>query len=240
MAGIVIEELRPDTAAPARIIGMTMRQRYAPTSLLPRAAAVAAAVTVALAVAVTGLLTCGPALAGKAHEHGAGKLNLVQEGAAYTLELELPLDTLVGFERAPRNAAERQAAQVALNRLRDAAALFRTQPASSGCTVSLKDVAAPLLEAPAVSAGPSAASTGANQKPAAKPAGTGAEAPDTHADATAIYSVQCPQQAAPQRLEVTLFEVFPRLKRLDVQTVLSAGQGRAKLSPSSRLLDLRR
>lgn len=164
------------------------------------------------ATALSSLLACGHALAGKAHEHGAGKLNLVQEGAAYTLELELPLDTLVGFERAPRNAAERQAAKAALARLRDAAALFRTQPASAGCALSATDVVAPLLESPS----------------------------ESHADATATYTLQCPPQATPQRLEVALFEAFPRLKRLEVQTVLVSGQGRLKLSPSSRVIELRR
>ena len=175
-------------------------------------------------------------MAGKAHEHGAGKLNLVQEGTAYSLELELPLDTLVGFERAPRTAAERQAALAAMARLRDAQALFRTQPASTGCTVSVTGITAPLLEAPAA-----AASTNADAKPASKAApASGHTSVDIHADASATYTLQCPPQAAPQRLELRLFEAFPRLKRLEVQTVLASGQGRLKLSPSNRQIDLRR
>ena len=46
--------------------------------------------------------------------------------------------------------------------------------------------------------------------------------------------------ATPQRLEMKIFGVFPRLKRLEVQTVLATGQGRLKLSPSNRQIDLRR
>jgi hypothetical protein len=197
---------------------------------------------IAAATALSSLVACGPAMAGKAHEHGAGKLNLVQEGTAYSLELELPLDTLVGFERAPRTDAERRAAQAAMARLRDADALFRTQPASTACTVSVTGITAPLLEAPAAGA-----STNADAKPASKAANTGAQAAastntsvDTHADATATYTLHCPPQATPQRLELRLFEAFPRLKRLEVQTVLASGQGRLKLSPSNRQIDLRR
>ena len=207
--------------------------------LQERRLAVVLRASMAAAVLST-LLAGGPAVAGKAHEHGAGKLNLVQEGAIYTLELELPLDTLVGFERAPRTAGERQAAQAAMARLRDATALFRPQPASVGCTASTKAVAAPLLEAPAATAAAPAPTADASRDTAANPAPAGAKAVDTHADATATYTLQCPSQAALQRLEVNLFEAFPRLKRLEVQLVLATGQGRLKLSPSSRHIELRR
>lgn len=177
------------------------------------------------AAVFSSMVAGGSAMAGKAHEHGAGKLNLVQEGAAYTLELELPLDTLVGFERAPRTPAERQAAEAAMARLRDPAALFRIQPATAACTVSSTALAVPWLESP------QAAETGQT---------SGDSRSHTHADATATYTLQCQSQATPQRLEIKLFDAFPRLKRLDVQTVMAKGQGRLKLSPGSRVIELPR
>jgi hypothetical protein len=221
VAGIVIEEQQPSARAMCLINGLTMRECNSYKPNRRPAAMLAAAELVALALAVTGLLNCGPAVAGKAHEHGAGKLKLVQDGAIYVLQLELPLDTVVGFERAPRTAAERQAAQAALARLRDPAGLFRTQPASAGCTISAAEIAVPMLEATAV--------------PPIQPAHAHA-----HADATATYTLQCLPQAAPQRLEVMLFEAFPRIKRLELQSALASGQGRVNLTSGSRMIDLRR
>lgn len=235
MVGIAIEAPLTEARTTFPRPGLTMSALGITFTGPQPTSARAATVTAVMA----GLLFTTSAHAGKAHEHGAGKLNLVQDSAAYTLELELPLDTLVGFERAPRTAAERQAAQAALARLRDPAALFRTQPASAGCTISAADIAAPLLEASAAPPSQNAQAKAATQA-SAKPAPSGTQVADAHADAAATYTLQCPPQAAPQRLEVMLFEAFPRLKRLEVQTALAGGQGRVKLSPGSRMIDLRR
>ena len=43
------------------------------------------------------------------HVHGEGRLDVVIDRDQLTLSLELPLDAAVGFERAPRNEAERAA-----------------------------------------------------------------------------------------------------------------------------------
>jgi len=63
-------------------------------------------------LAVTSL--CLPftlAMAGAAHEHGKGHVDIAVEPAGLSLSLRLPADSTVGFERAPATAAER--AQVA-------------------------------------------------------------------------------------------------------------------------------
>jgi hypothetical protein len=176
-------------------------------------------IRVALSVlSLLGLLfSVGTAQAGKAHEHGAGKLNIVQDGTGtYSLELELPLDSLVGFERPPRTATERQAAEAAMARLRDPAVLFRLPPAA-GCAVHLKEVTVW-----------AAAERGASATQSAS----------AHADAHASFGVQCPSRATAQSLDLLLFDAFPRLKRLDVQAALSAGQRRFKLTPTQRRVDL--
>ena len=69
----------------------------------------------------------GAAWAGKAHEHGALKLDIAVEGTTLSIGMEAPLDNLLGFERAPRTDAERKAAADVLTRLRSpdkAPALF--------------------------------------------------------------------------------------------------------------------
>lgn len=76
-----------------------------------------------------------PALAASPHQHGVARLDVGVESGRVTLELEMPLDNAVGFERAPRDDAERQRLDAALARLRDGAALFGIDP-SAGCTLA--------------------------------------------------------------------------------------------------------
>jgi hypothetical protein len=175
------------------------------------------------AIAGLGLLCLSAAAAaGKAHEHGAVQLDIAVEAAEVSLAVEMPLDSLLGFERAPRTQAERQAAAAALAKMRDGAALFRFDAAAQ-CTLASAKVEAPLLE------------------PAAKPAATAAAKPPAageHADLDASYTFRCAQPARLATLEVLLFDAFPRVARVTVQAVLPHGQHKAVLRRAARTVRL--
>lgn len=162
-------------------------------------------------------LAAGPASAGKAHEHGALRMDLSLEGADLSIALAMPLDSAVGYERAPRTEAERQAAAAALARLRDGAAMFRPDAAAQ-CSLTSAAVSAPVLERPA-------------------PAG---QAADGHADLDATYVFRCTQPAKLLQLEVLLFDAFKRVDRIDVQAALPHGQRKATLLKTARVLRLAR
>jgi hypothetical protein len=148
----------------------------------------------------------------RAHVHGVARMMLSMEGTQLQAELELPLDTLLGFERAPRTPAERDAAAAALARLRDTVNVLRITPEKS-CEVIEAQVQAPVLE--------------------------GKAAPrDGHADALLSLRYTCSPTAAPQRLEVLLFQPFKRLDRIDVQMVLPQGQGKAVLRRTAPTVNL--
>ncbi|MFN7726850.1 MAG: DUF2796 domain-containing protein [Rubrivivax sp.] len=90
------------------------------------------------------LCVAGPAWAGKAHEHGTAKLDLAVDAAKLVVSLELPMDTLVGFERAPRTDAEKASLQQALARLEKADDWLR--PDSAGqCTRGATSVNPPVF-----------------------------------------------------------------------------------------------
>ena len=166
----------------------------------------------ALPILAAGLLAAGPAAAGKAHQHGVVTMEVALEGAELAIGLEMPLDSVVGFERAPRTDAERQAAQAALARLRDAAALFRPDTAA-GCSLAGVTVDAPVL--------------------------TQGSAPrDGHADLNASIQFRCTQPARLGQLEVRLFDAFARVDRIEVQAVLPQGQRKAVLRRTARVLRL--
>lgn len=149
-----------------------------------------------------------PASAAPGHVHGKGELGMVVVGDRLTLTLELPLDALAGFERAPRSDKEKAAWRAMAQALDDPAALFQPSPAAA-CTIVEKRVQLPF-------GGGAAATAGHN---------------DDHADADIEYIFRCAKPAALNKLTTRMFERFPRLYRLDVKRSGPAGQGAARLTP---------
>jgi Protein of unknown function (DUF2796) len=163
-------------------------------------------------------LASGAALAaGKAHEHGALKLDVAIDGNKLTIEMEAPLDNLLGFERAPRTDAERKAAADVLARLRspDKGSPLFAADAAAQCTLSQAEVQAPVLEADA--------------KAAAK---------DEHADLDARYEFNCAQPAELRSLDVGLFDAYKRIQRIDVQVAGPKGQSKLTLRRPARSVKL--
>jgi len=180
--------------------------------------------TRALSLALTltlialGLAAC-PAWAGKAHEHGVMKLDVAIEGNTLSVALESPLDSVLAFERAPRTAAERQAAAELLARLRrpDQGAPLFIADAAAKCTLGKALVRAPVLD----TAGQAAVEDG-------------------HGDLDADYTYTCAVPGQLKSLDLGLFDAFRRLKRIDVQVAGPQGQSRLTLTRPARRIPLAR
>lgn len=76
------------------------------------------------------------------HVHGEGRLDIAIDKNTITLDLELPLDAAVGFERAPKDDKEKAALASAEKIVNAAAALWLPTPAAA-CTVQSVEVAMP-------------------------------------------------------------------------------------------------
>jgi hypothetical protein len=162
------------------------------------------------AAALLAMLPPLAAAAGAAHQHGVARLDVAVEGMRVSIDFETPLDNLLGFERAPRNAAEQRAAEAVLARLRDAAALFRFD-AAAGCRSSAVEL-----------------------RSAALKLGDASAPADGHADLAASWAFTC--ERAPVQLEHGLFAAFPRLQRLELQSATAARQAGATLKrPAQRI-----
>lgn len=155
-----------------------------------------------------------PLLAAPAHEHGVAHLDVALVSGRLEVVLETPLDNLLGFERAPRNDAERRSADQAVARLRDAARMLQPDPAA-GCVAEPTDVQAPVLGLGPVPAGG-----------------------DGHAELQASWAFQC--KAPPAHLDLRLFESFGRLRSIEAQVVTAKGQRKARLTPAARRVMLAR
>ena len=78
-----------------------------------------------------------------AHEHGIARLGLAVDGTRLTVDLELPAESVFGFERAPRSAEERATAAEALDRLRTGGARLIAFPDGTTCALDSAEVQAP-------------------------------------------------------------------------------------------------
>lgn len=146
------------------------------------------------------------AAAGGAHEHGVARLSLVQEDTTITLGFESPLDSLVGFEHAPRTDQQKQALRQARAVLENAGSVVAL-PAAAGCAVTSVRVELPFGD-------------------------TEHAEHAEHADADAEYVFHCAQPAALAQVTVGLFKAFPRLQRIDAEAATAAGQGKSVLRPT--------
>ena len=160
------------------------------------------------------------AWAGKAHQHGVAQLDVAVEPTRVTLDLDTPLDNLLGFERAPRTDAERAAVDKVLARLRAADGLFRIDGAA-GCTLAKVSLVSAVL---------GLAPPGVDAAKAAE------AAKGDHAELNGRFEFSCKAGNRASFVEVGLFEAFAPMKRIELQLVLPRGQMKASLTrPATRV-----
>lgn len=153
-----------------------------------------------------------------AHVHGQAQANVAVQGAKLSVQLELPLDSLLGFEHRPRTDAQRRAAQTVLQQLKTPAAWLKPD-AAARCTLASSEVNAQALE----------------------PAKPGAASPEpAHADVDASYEFTCAEPEQLRGLELALLTVFQRVQRMDVQVAGAQGQSKQTLRRPATRVQLRR
>lgn len=159
---------------------------------------------------------------GKAHQHGVLALDIAVEARKLTLQMQSPLDNFVGFERAPRNDAERQRVEAALAKLRAVQALFVIDPAAQ-CRLSNVTIGSAVLGLGA-----------------AQPASASASAKDQHADIDASVEFECQDAARAAFIDIGLFDAFAATKRIEVQVATPKGQLKRTLTRPARRVALSR
>ena len=169
----------------------------------------------AIALLLAALPGLPAAFAASAHEHGVAHLDVAVEGQRITLQLESPLDSLLGFERAPRTGAERRRADAAVAKLRAADKLFAIDGAAQ-CKLTKAD-----LSSAALKLGPA-----------------GEPDADGHADIDGSFEFDCADAARAGFIDVGLFQAFPRMQRIEVQTITPKAQLKATLRRPQRRIAL--
>ena len=176
-------------------------------------------------VLLIAMLALGPAHSavsapgGHGHVHGQARLDLTLEGSRLIIEAELPMETLTGFERAPRTDDERARLQRALDSLR-ATGVFR--PASeAGCKA-----ATPALR------------WSGTTEPAT--ATSGLPGDDTHLDLLVTHTFDCQHPARLGLIEIGLFDVLSRLRRIEARFAGPGGTQARTLQRNRKVFEIGR
>ena len=168
---------------------------------------------VTLAAAFALLAHLPVAQAAKPHVHGIAKLDIAVEANKLSLHLDSPLDNILGFERAPRTEAERKQVDAAVAKLKDAAAMFKIDPAAQ-CKPAHVELASAALKL-------------------GQPDPT--EAESGHADIDVSFEFDCVDASKAGYVDVGLFG-FSHLQGLEVQVATPAGQFKRDLKrPAVRI-----
>lgn len=131
------------------------------------------------------------------HVHGEARLEISIDGEQLVIALESPLDDLLGFEHAPRNAAERQAVQAMAAKLKQASQIF-VLSAAAQCVSTGVEVESPVLGGKSELGG--------------------------HNDLDARYTWRCAKPEALRDVATGLFADFPKLRRIAVEFAGPQGQ----------------
>jgi hypothetical protein len=181
-----------------------------------------------------------------AHVHGAARLDVVVDGPVLSLQLESPLDNLLGFEHEPRNKAEQDKAARMAAKLRATEKLFVPTP-DAACKpeqVSLASSALTpeLLGEQASEHADAHTNAHANEHAHKHAAAAHAEEEEEeaeeegHADLDASWQFRCAHPEALRGVEVRLFQAFPGFQEIEAQVAGPRGQHGAHLTPKKRTL----
>ncbi|HET7061340.1 MAG TPA: DUF2796 domain-containing protein [Nitrosospira sp.] len=188
------------------------------------------------------------------HVHGTATLEIAIDDAVVHVNLSSPLDSLLGFEHAPRNEKERQAVRSMASKLHQVDNVLVFTPQAQ-CRLESAKLESSLLSSELLMSsfdkgkadGADAAKQGTPQirpqtrlpvlsSATASQAASADEHHDEHAELEGTWSFRCATPGALAGAEVRLFHAFPGLRRLDVAIAGPKGQRSAKLSPASRQL----
>lgn len=184
--------------------------------------------TISLVGALVGALTLvafiplnANAKASDPHVHGEAQVEIAIDGQILQIGLTSPLESLVGFEHAPRTAAQKGAMHDMMQAFRQPEQLF-APTAGAQCKAE-----------PAVVSAPTAKGPGGNER---DHAAGGAADHAAHAELEATITFRCLAPTALRSIEFKLFDVFRGMRHIDVQVVGPKGQTAATLTPKQQSL----
>lgn len=149
------------------------------------------------------------------HSHDTAHLRIAIDGNLLNVNVEMPLNPLIGFEHAPKNAQQKAAVTKMETTLREAKQLF----------IPNMEAACRLMEV-------HLDSIVLGDHPVSD------QDDHAHAELEGEYAFQCDHPEKLNQLIVNLFDAFPRLKHIKTEAVTPKGQSAMTLTPRKRGVSL--
>jgi hypothetical protein len=163
------------------------------------------------------------------HEHGAVVVNVAVEGATLSVAIESPAINIVGFERAPRDAAEKARVAAADRWLASGAGIVGV-PAAAGCSRTRVEYTPPKLGDAAAHDHGHEHEHGAKGEPAGE---------EAHADYDARFVYTCANPGALAWLDLWLARRLLSVESIEVNLVVPGGQSQRRLPAGQTRVALR-
>jgi hypothetical protein len=154
----------------------------------------------------------------EAHVHGEARLLVALEADTLEIEFLSPAMNMVGFEHQPQTETQTQAVKAAIDTLKQPDLLF-TLPSAAKCAPVDIEVETPL----------SRHDTDTHEH---------SHKDESHSDFTCHYHYRCGDTSRLESIETKLFEHFPGIHVLEVQSISSKGQQKLDLTPGHTTLEL--
>ena len=182
-----------------------------------------------LGLALLGSAICAMPLSAQeaAHVHGEALLTVAVDGAKIELELDIPTDSLWGFEYTAKTAEEKRRVAAVKKQLEASISVVRW-PAAAACeqrSVSWQQQQ-------------ELAHDHHHEHEHAKHDEAAHAADDEHQNALITYQFTCANMEQLKNIDVTLFDNFSALQRLRVQWVDSQRQLEKQLNPQLKSFSL--
>ncbi len=164
-----------------------------------------------------------------AHEHGAGKLNLVAEGNKLTAQFEVPSESIYGFEYEPKTAADKKKREAGGEKLKSNIEKMIILDSKLGCKFTTTK-----LDLHANEADDEAEADAKKPKDAKEQAKHDAEHSETHAE----FVAECKSPLAGTKVTFGFSKFFPRVRTVKIQALSGEKQAGAEIEKDKGSIDL--
>jgi len=153
------------------------------------------------------------------HEHGAANLMLAIEGDKLQIGIEVPSESLIGFEHFPKSRSDRENFSEAIKILFNPSKIFST-PSDAECLLTGLNVSQSLFS------GEEKDEHGSEEKDEHDEHGhDDSEKGEIHSEFRSNYSWNCIHTDEIDSIGNKLFSFFPRIEEIRVNWITNSGQG---------------
>ena len=163
----------------------------------------------------------------KSHQHGQANMNVVLQGDVLEIEIKTPAANILGFEHEPETDKQRQILATAVDQLEKA-----------GDFIVLSEEADCRLASAAVESALISEDDDEHEHEHEHEHESDDEGHRSHSDFELSYQFNCQKPAVLSGFSLELFQTYPLMKQLNVQSISPDGQSYQELDADNKWINL--